>query len=225
MKRLFNKFKVFLAMLWSGKFKSIFNLIKRRTYSDVSYYFFRSDLSLVYQATIPKSEISITLRPYRDSDYEHFKNLPLDDMLLNANIPTCYVAVTENDEPCFRQWFIESSENDKIQGFFRYNFPILKPDECIFERAYAVKKFRGLNLMPRVLYLMGLMAVEKGYKWGIACIPVHNTLSLKAAHKAHGIPYKLQVTKRRFFVRRTVYIDIPKRLKSQRPWLFSKDVN
>ncbi len=215
-----NKIKTFYGLLKGGKHKDILEIIKRRMYSDVSYYFIKKDLTILDNEPIPEAKINIKLRPYRESDHQYFKNLPLDDMLINANIPTCYVAVTDDDVPCFRQWFMEPKDNDKIQAFFRYNFPLLKADECILERAYAIRKFRGLNIMPRVIYLMEKMALDLGYKWAIGCIPVKNTLSLKAALNAQARPYKLQVTKRRFFIRRTVYIDIPKKLKVQNPWLF-----
>jgi len=217
------KSKMFLSMLAKGEVKNIFNTVKHRTYSNVYYYFIRKDLELLNKEAIPEAKINITLRPYKDSDQVHFKNLPLDDMLLKANIPTCYVAVTDDDIPCYRQWFMQPCDNDKIQAFFKYNFPILKEDDCIFERSHAIKKFRGLNLMPKVHYLMQKKALDLGYKWVVGCIPIENSLSLRGVLKSNGKPYKLQATKRRFFIRRTLYIDIPQKLKDQNPWLFPKE--
>ncbi|MFB9057593.1 hypothetical protein ACFFU9_12665 [Mariniflexile ostreae] len=214
-----NKIKVFFSLLTHGDITVIFKIIKNRIYSNTSYYFFRRDLNrgITY---IPEAKIEVSIRPYRDSDYEHFKGLPLDDMLLNANIPTCYVAVTQDGTPCFREWFIEPSQNEKIKSFFGHNFPSLEEDECIFERAYAVERYRGMNIYSVVNYHLGKKALELGYRWAVSCIEISNIESLKGAIKLEARPHKLQVTKWRFFVRRTVYVEIPKKLKAKNPWLF-----
>jgi hypothetical protein len=222
MSRFVNKTKVFLILLSKGLFLDILKIIKYRMYSNTYYYFLKRDLHLGLQTEIPKAKIDISLRLYEESDAKYFKNLPWDDMLLEANIPTCYVAVTKDNKPCFRQWLIEPSQNNKVKGFFGDNFPVLEEDECIFERAYAPKNYRGLNIMPAVNYLLGKKALELGYRWTVACIETTNTKSLKAVHKLDTRPYKLQVTKWRLFKRVTVYKDIPQKLKDKNPWLFDK---
>ncbi|CAH8286202.1 hypothetical protein EV196_106223 [Mariniflexile fucanivorans] len=207
-------------MVTSGHIKQIFIIIKNRTYSNTYWYFVRRDLNLGLIGEVPKTKIDIKLRPYKSSDHQYFSHLILDDMLLNANIPTCYVAVTNEDVPCFRQWLIEPSQNEKIKGFFGDNFPLLAADECIFERAYAVKEYRGMNLYPTVNYILGKKALDLGYRWVVACIDINNAASLKAALKLETRPYKLQITKWRFFTRKVSYTHIPEKLKKQNPWLF-----
>lgn len=216
-----NKFKTFYNMILCGHFKYIIIIIKKRIYSNTYWYFVRRDLSLGLNSPIPKSKVDIKLRPYESSDHKYFQKLPLDDMLINADIDTCYVAVTEDGIPCFRQWFIEPSQNDKKNLFFGHNFPELEASECLFERAYAVKEYRGLNIYPVFNYLLGKKALDLGYRWVVACIDINNTASLKAALKLETRPHKLQITKWRFFTRRTVYVDIPQKLKGKNPWLFN----
>lgn len=223
MAKIFNKIKVFLNLLITGKYKDILTIVKNRIYSNTySHYIIRRDLESLNSEPIPEAKINVTLRPYKDSDHAHFENLPLDDILLKANIPTCFVAVTDDDIPCFRQWFMEPKDNNKLQAFFKKELPILKENEIMLERSYAVKKFRGLNLMPRVHYLMQKKALDLGYKWVVGFIPINNSLSLRGAFRAGGKPYKLLVIKRLFFIKRYVYIDIPQKLKDQNTWLFPK---
>ncbi len=224
MDKVSNKIKVFLNLLLNGDFKIIFKTIANRIYSNRYFYFVRRDLEIAIKGKVPVSKVGISLRPYQNSDHKYFKGLPLDDMLINANISTCYVAVTKDNIPCFREWFIEPYENKKIKNFFGDNFPLLEANECIFERAYAVKEYRGLNIYSEVNYILGKMALSLGYKWVVACIDINNTQSLKAALKLETHPYKLQVTKWRFFVRRTSYIDIPEKLKTKNPWLFQDQI-
>ncbi|MFD0988638.1 hypothetical protein ACFQ1R_00895 [Mariniflexile jejuense] len=223
MYKLVKKAKVFLNMVLNGLYKDIFNIIKQRIYSNTYWFYIRRDLTQGINNQTHKAKIDITLREYTDADHKYFKNLPLDDMLINANIPTCYVAVTKDGIPCFREWFIEPSQNEKIKKFFVNNLPQLKPDECIFERAFAVKAYRGLDLYQEVNYLFAKKALNLGYKWSISCIDLDNILSLKAAHKLQTTPTKLLVIKHRFFTQKPVLIDIPKKLKAKTPWLFDEE--
>ena len=220
-----HKFMTLCNMIANSNFKDISLTIKRRLYSNTYWYFVRRDLHLGLNGAIPEAKIDITLRPYKDSDHVHFDNLPLDDMLLKANIATCYVAVTKDDIPCFREWLIEPSQNDKIKSFFGHNFPRLEADQCIFERAYAPKAYRGLNLHPAVNYLFAKKALELGYRWVVSIIDLNNMASLKMMHKLDTYPYKLHITKRRFFTKKTVYMDIPEKLKAKTPWLFPKEAD
>ena len=217
---LIHKFNTFYNLISKGCFKDIFNIVKFRCYSNTYWYFVRRDLHLGLKGEIPKAKIPITLRPYKASDHQYFNNLPLDDMLLNANIPTCYVAVTEDDVPCHREWFIEPSQNIKIKAFFGHNFNKLKSDECIFERAFTRKEYRGLNIHVAVNYMLGKKALDLGYRWAVAMIDIDNIASLNAANKLETRPHKLQITKWRFFIRWTVHVEIPKKLKLKTPWLF-----
>jgi len=225
MSKILNKIKVFFYLLKSGKYKDILTILKRRIYSDEKFYLVRKDISNIDNEEKPKSRIDISLRPYEDADHIHFENLIEDDRLLAANIPTCYVAVTKDDIPCFRAWLMEPKDNDKIQAFFVYNFPILKPDEFIIERVQTVEAYRGLYLIVTVNNLLLQKAKELGYRWLFGCIKADNYPSLKGASRSGIYPYKLSITKYRFFTSRFVYVDIPKKLKRKTPWLFPKEAS
>lgn len=221
MSKIKNKIKTFYNLLAQGEFLVILKIIKDRIYSNIYFYYFRKDLSFLEFVEIPKTQIDFKLRPYQDKDAVYFKNLPLDDMLINANISTCYVAETSTGEVCYRQWFIEPSQNDKIKAFFGHNFPELKKDECIFERVHVTEKYRGQHIALTANIMLVKKALSLGYKWGVGCIDPENTSSLKAAAKAYVVPDKLQVTRWRFFRMDTIYIDVPKKFKDKHPWLFT----
>jgi len=212
-------------MIAKGYIKDIFIIIKNRAYSNSYWYFVRRDLCLGLKGDIPEAKMDIKIRLYKNSDNKYFSNLALDDLLINANIPTCYVAVTTDDVPCYREWLIEPSQNKKIKGFFGHNFHELEADECIFERAYTIEEYRGLNLYATVNYMLGKKALDLGYRWAVAIIDINNIASLNAANKLETRPHKLQVTKWRFFTRRVVYVDIPEKLKAKTPWLFPKEAS
>lgn len=226
MNKFVSKLKVFLKMLSNGLYKETWEIIKNRFYSTNSnMYLVKRDLTINMKGAVPKAKIDITIREGKQEDYKYFRTTPEDELFIKANMNTCYVAVTKDNIPCFREWLIEPSQNKKIKKFFADNIPQLKPDECLFERAYAVKEYRGLNLYPEVNYLLGKKALNLGYKWAIGTIATNNILSLKAALGVETKPYKLQVVKWRFFMKRIVYIDIPKKLKAANPWLFPTEEN
>jgi len=218
-KKIKNKVKMFASMLKSGKLKDVFAIIKKRTYSNIYFFMVKQDIHLIDFDNIPKARIDVTIRPYEDSDHKHFQNLDLADKLLEAKIPTCYVAVTNEGIPCYRVWLFEPSQNNKTKAFFGYNYPKLKKDEFILEMVYTVKEFRKSYLMVTVNYMLFKKAKELGYKWAVGCISINNKPSLKGANRLGAHPYKLQITKWRFFTRKTIYVDIPEKLKAKYPQL------
>lgn len=220
-----HKIKTFFNLLIHGKFGYILKLLIQRTYSNTYSYFFKKDISIYKTITPPTTSVKFKLRTYKPSDSAYFKNLPWDDLLLNANIDTCYVAETLEGIPCYRQWFIEPSQNPKIKSFFGDNLPQLAPDECMFERVFVTKEYRGLNLAYTASYPLVLKALELGYKSAVGCIDVKNTRSLRAAVKTKAVPKKIQIAKWRFFKRRITYQDIPEKFKSRHPWLFATENN
>lgn len=220
---MLNKIKVFFNLIHTGNSMSILRILKKRMYSNTEFVLARKDIQESANDSTVKPRIDITLRHYKDSDHIYFENLVQDDMLLAAKIPTCYVAVTKEDIPCYRVWFLDSSQNDKIQDFFGYNFPVLKDDEFILERVHTVEAYRGLYLMVSINNLFIQKARKEGYRWALGFIKPDNYPSLKGAVRSGAKLYKLQITKRRFFTRRTVYVDIPKKYKLENPRLFPNE--
>ncbi|MFY0714742.1 hypothetical protein J1D01_13780 [Seonamhaeicola sp. NFXS20] len=214
-----NKIKMFFKLLSNGKLTDILKIIKRRAYSNIYFFLLKQDLSTTDLDNVPKARIDISLRPFRDSDLKYFEDDELGNKLLEANIPTCYVAVTKDDIPCYRAWFFEPSQNDKTQAFFGYNFPKLKKDEFMVEMVHTRKEFRGRYIYVAANYLFLKMAKDLGYRWAVGCVDINNKAPLKGLNRSGCHPYKLQVTKWRFFTRKTIYVDIPEKIKAKYPRL------
>ena len=67
---------------------------------------------------------------------------------INAGLKTCYLAVSENEEICYMQWLIDSSQNHLRP---RNVGLILQPDEMMLEWAYTFEKYRGLGIMASAM--------------------------------------------------------------------------
>lgn len=208
-----------MSMIKNAQFKYIIKTIKRRTYSNIYFFLVKKDVTTVDYSKAPKARIDIKLREYQNSDYEYFKNDALGNKLIEAKIPTCLVAVTNNNIPCFRCWFLEPANHKKVQSFFGYNYPELKEDEFMLELVHTVKEYRSQYVYVAANFMLMKKAKDLGYKWVIGCISLDNLPSLKGANRAGGHPYKLQITKWRFFRRKTIYVDIPEKIKAKYPQL------
>lgn len=207
---LAKKIKTIFSLLFSGDLNVLKSIILKRIYSTEEYYILKRNLEYNLTDHKPKARIEINIRPYQESDYKYFKHLPEKLLLFDTGIETPYVAVTENDEPCFIQWLIDSSQNDKIKKHFGNNLPALKKTECMQEGSYTLKKYRGLYIMVEASYLIGKKAKELGYKHVIACVSSNNKTALRAVERLGCKPYKIQTIKWRLFKNSTNYTSVKK---------------
>ena len=77
----------------------------RRVYSVDRQYVLRRDLSVEFET--PEARIPFSLRALEEGDIPTIvKERPRRLPVLKANIPTCYVAVTEDDRICYMQWLL-----------------------------------------------------------------------------------------------------------------------
>ena len=137
-------------VLWlcHGQFGATRAAIQEKLYGERLFFGLRRDLTVPFEP--PKAAIFsvgrqlVGVRPLRDSDVA-----PLFDtkapgitdegiskrltrlVLLQMDIPTCYVAVTPDDRPCYMQWLIPAEQSARIRasvGTFR---PIGRPSSCL----------------------------------------------------------------------------------------------
>jgi GNAT superfamily N-acetyltransferase len=187
-------------LLASFQFKEVVRKISFRIFSDT--YSIGLQLDLTIKFDIPEAQIPLTIRPLRQNDipkifdfknpslFEHDKlNLVVRLEHIHANIPTCYVAVTNDDTPVFIEWLMGHTENKRIQAFFNEIFPLLSPDEMLLENAFTLPEFRGKGIMASAVARIAELGKTSGARRVITFIEQTNIASLKASKRAGFHPY------------------------------------
>ncbi|HEX6981420.1 MAG TPA: GNAT family protein [Balneolaceae bacterium] len=129
--------------------------------------------------------------------------------LVKANIPNCYVAVTDDDTPCYLQWLMGPEQNERIQSFFGKAFPKLDKDEALLEGAFANPAFRGMGVMPEAMSKITTEAVNIGVHRVITFVSIGNIPSLKGCKRAGFSPYVLKKDRRFLFQHKVSFHAIP----------------
>lgn len=185
---------------------------KKRIYSHSVSIGLQRDLNNEFQA--PPAKINIEIRPLRKEDFAELlepstdpsvnpRIIAIQKRMVNANIPTCYVAVTTDSKPCYIQWLIGYDDNQKIENYFRGVFPPLKESEALLEGAYSNPAFRGLRIMPMAMALIAEKATEINARWVHTFVDITNIPSLKGCQRAGFKPYLLRKD-RWFLFHRTI---------------------
>lgn len=218
MNNVLNRIKVVYSHIKDNDFGYIFNGIKRRMFSTELSLGLKKDLSVPFKT--PEAKINLSIRLIENGDAEYFDMTHFEDGLINENIPNCFVAVDENDVPCFRQWLMGSKQNDKIKSYFGGTFPCLEEDEALLEGAFIPPKNRGLGIMPAGICMVISKGIDANVRYVITFVEMHNIASLKGCARAGFLPYTLRTVKWFLFNKTVRFTDVPKDVLSQ----FSKDV-
>ena len=173
--------------------------VRRRLYMRREAFGLRRDLSVPFEA--PPAKIPVTVRPLRPDDDLSFiaddPELPaqaarehIDQrLLLNADIPTCWIAVDSDGTACYMQWLIAARDNARIQAWWGGLFPELRPDEALLEGAYTADSHRGKGIMAHAMALIAEQARDFGAQHVITFVVKDNIASLKGCERAGFAPY------------------------------------
>jgi GNAT superfamily N-acetyltransferase len=190
--------------------------IKRWLYSDSLYWGLKRDLFNPCESSTAK--IPITVRELRDDDIEYaakvqapeeeIRQLARRVKFMRDGVKTCYVAVSEADEPGYMQWLIGPADNDFIQKSFRGLFPWLGHDEALLEYAFTLPDYRGLGLMPKAMDLIAQKGAGIGARYIITFVSENNIPALKGCKRSCFSPYIIVRDRRRFFRRKIEFLDL-----------------
>ena len=174
--------------------------VARRLYSSAEAVALKRDLTASFQP--PPASIDFTVRPIADRDiwklFDHDVGEGWIDAkwdraarrrLLDAGFGTCYVAVTDQDEPCFVEWVIGPEHNRQIERYFGGAFPPLADDEVLMESAFTPIAFRGRGVMPAACSKIAECAAERGARWAISFVGIRNVPSLKGFIRSGFYPF------------------------------------
>ena len=129
--------------------------------------------------------------------------------LVEYDIPTCYVAVTECGDPCFMQWLIGQEQTDRIDAFFSGECPGLERHEMLMENAFTPEKYRGMGVMACAMSKIAERAKALSAKRIITFVDEKNIASLKGCRRAGFVPYLMRLEQWRFLRRKLVFKSLP----------------
>jgi RimJ/RimL family protein N-acetyltransferase len=189
--------------------------ITYRAHSDSTSIGLRRDLTIPF--TGPKAKIPLTVRALARTDdlsaLDPAPGLSADEAfwrlgqrrLLQSGLKTCYVAIAPEGKPCYMQWVIPASENERLRAFFGNLYPVLAPDEALLEGAYTPEAYRGKGIMGAAMAEVAERGAQYGARWVITFVDQSNEASFKGCIKAGFKPYLKRQEKFRWFRRQIIF--------------------
>lgn len=206
--RLRDKVRVMVSLLRDRRMATVAEKLRHNLYSDSLVVCLRRDLDLPFGA--PDAAIPIVVRPLRprdaavllegdrlDADGRYERTARRN--LLAAEIPTCWVAATNDDRPCYMQWLIGARDNARIQAYWGGRFPMLAPDHALLEGAFTPEAYRGRGIMPAAMARIAERAADLGARFVVTFVDAGNAASLKGSERAGFRPHGTIRVRHRFF--------------------------
>lgn len=222
--RILKSIKRGIEYIRQGHFVFFWKALRSRIYSQNLFFGLSRDLNRPFQP--PDAKIDICIRPLQENDIEsllengeltnHMPRLAAyQQFMVQTNIPTCYVAVTADGEPCYMQWLINSKENARIHDHFGETFPPLKDHEVLLEAAFMKRSFRGLRVMPAAMARIAEKGKDLGASRAITFVGSENIPALKGCRRAGFTPYILRKERWILFRQNISFSFIPKEMLEQ----------
>src|SRR2546427_1369624 len=162
MRGVLHRVRDLLRLFVTGHAQRVWHAVRERLYSNGGSLGLRRDLAVPFPA--PAAKRPIQVRPLAPEDDLSFLDvdqpgLAADQVfarlgqqrILQSGLATCYVAIGPEGKPCYMQWLIPSSENDRVRTFFGNLYPQLGPDEVLLEGAYTPEAHRGQGIMASAM--------------------------------------------------------------------------
>ncbi len=192
-----------MLLVKTGQPKTMLIAINARVYSSQISIGLMRNLNEAFTSINPKIEVS--LRLFDDADLhmmnEKFRHIGF----IKRKIPDCYTGITKDNHPCFRMWFMKSSQNEQIKNYFGDLFPTLKHDEALIEGVFTNPKYRGLKIMPYVINKISEQSNSEGINKVIAFVKTNNIPSLRGFRQSGFAPYLIRKEKWVFFNRTVTF--------------------
>jgi len=129
--------------------------------------------------------------------------------LLDANLPTCWVAIDSDGSVCYMAWLLTAQHNELIRSRWGDWLPALRPDEGLLEGVYVAADQRGLGIMAEASCHVSDQAHEEfGVRYMLGIIGADNGSSLRASEKCGYSPYMRREDRWRLFRREIRFVPI-----------------
>ena len=199
-------------LIAQGEAGEVIREFSGRIYSNRVSYLLRRDTSMPF--SLPKAKIPIVVRPVRQDDFLGIlRERPVRVAALESGLSTCYVATTEENEICYMQWLIDSSQNELVARQFNGLCPPLRQNEMLLEWAYTFKRFRGLGIMGRAMAQISEKGAAAGARWLFTFVAVDNVASLRGCKNAGFRPFRIRTEKWRLLRSVDSFEDLPANAK------------
>lgn len=205
--------KLVRLLLGTRDIPFVLGLIRRWLWSEAVAVGLRRELTTPIPARRPT--VRLEVRPIRPAEWHAFTDLRSDGVrgepglvrvnayhLLRSGIRTCYVAVTEDGEPCYMQFLILPDENDRLHDAFGGLFPPLEPEEALVEFAFTLEPYRSRGVMPFALAQLAEEARRKRARWLVTYVPGHQVMLLRFYERSGFERFRLRRERYRLFRRR-----------------------
>jgi GNAT superfamily N-acetyltransferase len=212
MRRLASEIGALVTLVRKGDLTTAADRLRRALHSDSIFLGLRRDLDVAFPA--PSALIELTIRAMRPDDLPLLLDSDAAGLsgegryermarrrLVEQEIPTCYVAATEDGTPCYMQWLVGPDENDRIQAVWGGVFPLLRPGEALLEAAFTPEAYRGRRIMPAAMARIAERAADLGARWVITFVEQGNIASLKGCERSGFAPYLRERVTWRWFRR------------------------
>jgi GNAT superfamily N-acetyltransferase len=189
-----------LRLAKDGEWRDIGEVVRHHWHSNSSSVGLRRDVTIPFPA--PPAAIPITVRQLAERDIpilfeqtgqeltgEAKRQRATRLRLVRLRLPTCYVAVTADDQPCYVQWLIGAESNDAVQRLFVNRFPVLAPDDMLLEGAFTLEAWRGKGIMAAAMAQIAEKALDHHARYVVTLVATDNIPSLKGCKKAGFEPY------------------------------------
>ena len=197
-----------LLVVRSGKFAKLARELVKRVFSNSESYLLRRDLTVPFHAPAPKQPIEV--RPVCDDDIPAILSArPGRLLILKANIPTCYLGITENGQISYMQWLIGQGDLDRFRPFFDGELRNLRKDEVLLEFAYTFEQFRGQKIMPAAMAAIAEKGLLTGARYAVTYVQKDNIAALKGCAAAGFSPYMIRNERWRIFSFKESFSNLP----------------
>lgn len=211
-------------LLKKGHIRIFLEELRKRLYSNSRSVGLRRDLTIPFQS--PDAKIPISIRPIKDGDFQMITQrgnvsemwpriVQQRQSMIDADLQTCYITVTERGEPCYMQWLMGPDQNEKIKALFGDTFPVLNPDEALLEAAFMHPDYRGLRIMPAAMSRIAEKAVDLGARYTITFVDIENIPSLKGCRRSGFYPYVLRKDHWFLFRRKITFEPVPDAIQAR----------
>lgn len=203
----------------SGQYKSVLSTFGDKIWGDTDSFGLHRDLTVRFAA--PESAIPITVRKATQADVDCIMDvtepgLSIEEINIrrgrgyeyNTGVRNAYVAVTEDDVPCYFQMVVYSRQNSVIRKLWGKTFPELNPGQVLLEGAVTPPNFRGKRIMPKAMALISDAVRIDNETEAITFTDVTNIASLKGCYRAGYRPFCYRLRRRRFFYERVIVVPV-----------------
>ena len=198
----------FLLVVRSGKFAKLAQELVKRVFSNSESYLLRRDLTVPFHAQVPKQPIEV--RPINDADIPAILAArPGRLLILKANIPTCYLGITEGGQISYMQWLIGQTDLERFRPFFDGELRNLRKDEVLLEFAYTFEQFRGQKIMPAAMAAIAEKGLLSGARYAVTYVQKDNIAALKGCAAAGFSPYMIRNERWRIFSFKESFRNLP----------------